>query len=57
MLPGLTTVRLPQIYCQMCHLSTRSDLVRCLHCNRPLNPAPAATKRTVRKAKAVRRIH
>jgi hypothetical protein len=51
MLPGLTTVSLPQTYCRACHLSTRSDIVRCLHCNRPLNPAPAAPKRIVRKAK------
>src|SRR5579863_2895343 len=57
MLPGLTTVRLPQIYCQLCHLSTRSDLVRCLHCNRPLKNAPAPIKRSVRKAKAIRRIN
>jgi len=56
MLPGLTTVSLPQIYCKSCHLSTRSDMVRCLHCNRLLNP-PAAAKRTARKAKPVRRIN
>jgi len=51
MLQGLTTVSLPQIYCRSCHLSTRSDVVRCLHCNRPLETAPAAGKRTVRKIK------
>jgi hypothetical protein len=49
MLPGLTTVSLPQTYCRACHLSTRSDVVRCLHCNRPL--IPAAPKRTPRKIK------
>jgi hypothetical protein len=57
MLPGLTTVSLPQTYCRACHLSTRSDVVRCLHCNRPLNPAPAALKRTRRKTKPARRIN
>jgi len=41
MLPGLTTVSLPQIYCRSCHLSTRSDVVRCLHCNRPLKAVSA----------------
>jgi len=62
MLPGLTTVSLPQIYCRSCHLSTRSDIVRCLHCNRPLK-APAAApvsrvaarKRAMKKTKARRR--
>jgi len=53
MLQGLTTVSLPQIYCRSCHLSTRSDVVRCLHCNRPLETAPAAAKRTVRNTKPV----
>ena len=47
MLQGLTTVSLPQIYCRSCHLSTRSDVLRCLHCNRPLATAP------VRKTKAM----
>jgi hypothetical protein len=55
MLPGLTTVSLPQIYCRSCHLSTRSDVVRCLHCNRPLKalsaPAAPTPKRALRKAK------
>jgi hypothetical protein len=55
MLPGLTTVSLPQTYCRACHLSTRSDVMRCLHCNRPLNP-PAEAKRSTRKKKP-RRIH
>jgi hypothetical protein len=55
MLPGLTTVSLPQTYCRACHLSTRSDVQRCLHCNRPLNP-PAEAKRSARKKKP-RRIH
>jgi hypothetical protein len=44
MLPGLTTVSLPQTYCRACHLSTRSDVVRCLHCNRPLNAATPKSK-------------
>jgi hypothetical protein len=57
MLPGLTTVSLPQIYCRSCHLSTRADVVRCLHCNRPLQPPPAAPKRAVRRTKPVRRTH
>jgi hypothetical protein len=55
MLPGLTTVSLPQTYCRACHLSTRSDVVRCLHCNRPLNPVPAP-KTAPRKSKT-RRTH
>ncbi len=57
MLPGLTTVSLPQIYCRACHLSTRSDIVRCLHCNRPLNQASPEPKRAIRKAKPSRRTH
>jgi hypothetical protein len=57
MLPGLTTVSLPQTYCRACHLSTRSDVMRCLHCNRPLNPEPAASKRATRKKKQPRRIN
>ena len=40
---------LPQIYCRSCHLSTRSDVLRCLHCNRPLATAP------VRKTKPLAR--
>jgi len=56
MLPGLTTVSLPQTYCRACHLSTRSDVVRCLHCNRPLNPPSATGKRSPRKTKP-RRVH
>ncbi len=59
MLPGLTTVSLPQIYCRTCHLSTRSDVTRCLHCNRPLKAQPAAVPKragSVRKSKA-RRSH
>lgn len=57
MLPGLTTVSLPQTYCKSCHLSTRSDMVRCLHCNRPLNPVSEAPKRAGRKSKPVRRVN
>jgi hypothetical protein len=57
MLPGLTTVSLPQTYCRTCHLSTRSDLVRCLHCNRPLNPAPEGPKPKARRAKPARRAN
>lgn len=57
MLPGLTTVSLPQIYCKACHLSTRADLVRCLHCNRLLNPPATLAKRALRKAKPARRVN
>jgi hypothetical protein len=57
MLPGLTTVSLPQTYCKACHLSTRADLVRCLHCNRLLNPVTPVAKRAARKAKPVRRVN
>ena len=51
---GLTTVSLPQTYCPSCHLSTRSDVTRCLHCNRLLHEPASATKRTARAAKARR---
>ncbi len=47
MLQGLTTVSLPQIYCRSCHLSTRSDVLRCLHCNRPLGTAPVRKSRVM----------
>jgi len=57
MLPGLTTVSLPQTYCKSCHLSTRADAVRCLHCNRPLNPSPSTPKRTARPGKTARRTN
>jgi hypothetical protein len=57
MFPGLTTVSLPQTYCKACHLSTRADLVRCLHCNRPLNAVTSGAKRAVRKARPVRRVN
>ena len=38
---------IPQTYCRTCHLSTRMDIPRCLHCNQLLEPAPvkAAKKR------------
>jgi hypothetical protein len=57
MLP-LTTVQLPQTYCRSCHLSTRSDMSRCLHCNKPLQAPPvtrARTARTTKHATIVRR--
>jgi len=47
----LTTVMLPQTYCRSCHLSTRSDVSRCLHCNKPLMEPP---KRPVQRQKARR---
>ena len=50
MLP-LTTVQLPQTYCRSCHLSTRSDVSRCLHCNKPLQAPPVTRQRLVRRAK------
>ena len=50
MLP-LTTVQLPQTYCRSCHLSTRSDVSRCLHCNKPLQAPPVTRARTSRSAK------
>jgi hypothetical protein len=40
MLPLMTTVSLPQVYCGCCHLSTRSDMARCLHCNKLLKTSP-----------------
>jgi len=46
MLPVLTTVSLPQTYCRWCHLSTRSDTPRCLHCNKPLQSAPVTATRS-----------
>ncbi len=50
MLP-LTTVHLPQTYCRSCHLSTRSDVARCLHCNKPLQAPPVSPQRVVRRTK------
>ncbi len=47
----LTTVSLPQVYCGWCHLSTRKDRPRCLHCNKLLVAPPAAPSRTSRRAK------
>jgi hypothetical protein len=49
----LTTVSLPQTYCRSCHLATRSDISRCLHCNKPLIE-PASQKRTLRRPKTRR---
>ena len=51
MLQPLPTVSLPQIYCRLCHLSTRSDLPRCLHCHKPLTETTPARKRLVRSSK------
>ena len=47
MLQALQTVSLPQIYCRSCHLSTRSDVARCLHCNKLLSEPPPVRKRVV----------
>jgi hypothetical protein len=51
MLPVLTTVSLPQIYCRSCHLSTRSDITRCLHCNKPLKAAAVVARKGTRRVK------
>jgi ribosomal protein L34E len=53
MLPLMTTVSLPQVYCGGCHLSTRSDVARCLHCNKPLQAAPVVRGRAMRREKPV----
>jgi len=53
MLPLMTTVSLPQVYCRCCHLSTRSDVARCLHCNKLLQAPPVVRGRAVRRDKAV----
>lgn len=53
MLPLMTTVSLPQVYCGCCHLSTRSDVTRCLHCNKPLHAPPVVANRGTRRAKPV----
>jgi hypothetical protein len=45
MLPLMTTVSLPQVYCGCCHLSTRSDMARCLHCNKLLKTPPVGRGR------------
>jgi len=55
MLQPLPTVSLPQIYCRLCHLSTRSDLPRCLHCHKPLTETTTVRKRLVRSSKVRRR--
>jgi hypothetical protein len=52
MLQPLTTVSLPQTYCRSCHLSTRSDIPRCLHCNKSLRePVVMPRKKTLRLVK------
>jgi hypothetical protein len=51
MLPLMTTVSLPQVYCSCCHLSTRSDMARCLHCNKLLKTAPVLQSRTGSRGK------
>jgi len=51
MLPLMTTVSLPQVYCGCCHLSTRSDVARCLHCNKPLHATPVVRGRVGRRDK------
>ncbi len=53
MLATLTTVSLPQTYCRSCHLSTRSDVARCLHCNKPLQAPPVMPRRSNRRVKPV----
>jgi len=47
----LTTVSLPQTYCRSCHLSTRSDVPRCLHCNKSLREPVAPPKKKVHKVR------
>jgi len=58
MLQALTTVSLPQTYCRWCHLSTRSDITRCLHCNKQLQAPPVAPQRGARGVKhaTIRRV-
>jgi hypothetical protein len=51
MLPLMTTVSLPQVYCGWCHLSTRSDMARCLHCNKLLQAPPVVSSRAGRSTK------
>jgi hypothetical protein len=51
MLPLMTTVSLPQVYCRCCHLSTRSDVARCLHCNKPLLAPPVIRRNAGRRDK------
>jgi len=48
-----TTVSLPQTYCPACHLSTRSDRTRCLHCNKLLEQ-PRETGRSGGQLRKVR---
>jgi len=54
MLHALQTVSLPQTYCRSCHLSTRSDIARCLHCNKPLAAPVAVVRKRARRHKARR---
>jgi hypothetical protein len=49
----MTTVTLPQTYCPSCHLSTRSDVARCLHCNKLLQP-PRNTSRSGERLRKTR---
>ncbi|HYL34475.1 MAG TPA: hypothetical protein VEV17_01035 [Bryobacteraceae bacterium] len=55
MLQALTTVSLPQVYCRSCHLSTRSDMLRCLHCNKLLSEPRIERKRVGVRLKSRRR--
>jgi hypothetical protein len=47
---------IPQTYCRTCHLSTRMDIPRCLHCNQLLQPAPirAVKKKTAKVSASAR---
>jgi hypothetical protein len=55
MLQVLTTVSLPQVYCRSCQLATRSDMLRCLHCNKLLIEPRIERKRAVGRVKQRRR--
>ena len=54
---------IPQTYCRTCHLSTRMDIPRCLHCNQLLQPPqvkavrkPAAKLRVVTRQVVSRQV-
>jgi uncharacterized paraquat-inducible protein A len=34
------TIRLKEVYCPHCHLSTRADYPRCIHCRKPFRSSP-----------------
>lgn len=45
------TAHLKETYCLHCHLSTRADSERCLHCRKPLNLKTSLQPRALRNGR------